>query len=145
MADDYTREMADALRLEPFTQGGSNRLVKVLAISDGVPVSVGGYVVQEKFLVGCTPPEIEKRLGLPLNSLALGCRILGLRRQPGPSEVSYELTTKYPDGLAHTILSDQRYPPGNKAFVHQWRLTGRIAAMLLCQLSAADRYQSRPW
>ena len=144
MTRDDDREIRDAMRVEAFFQGGVNRLVKVMALSDGVPPTVGGYVTQEKFLVGSTPSEIERKLGLPVGSLRPGCRILRLQRQPGPSEVVYELTTMYPDGLAFTILSDRRYPPADRKFVHQWRLTTRIPATLLCELKPSARYSPPP-
>jgi hypothetical protein len=134
------REIRDALRRDAFGQGGANQLVKVLPLSDGVPPAVSGYVTQEKFLAGRTPSEIESMLGLPFGSLRDGCRVFRLHRQPGPSEVVYELTTKYPDGLAFTAMSDQRYPPSDKGFVHQWRLTRRMSAMPLRQLEPLARY-----
>jgi hypothetical protein len=45
------REMRDALRLESFSLGGQNRLVKVIAIPTGgrVPPTVAGFVTQESF------------------------------------------------------------------------------------------------
>jgi hypothetical protein len=139
-AEDDEREMREALRLEPFVLGGVNQLVKVLPLSEGVRPTVSGYVTQERFLLGRTAADIERALGLPFGSLRSGCRVLRLQRQPGPSEVVYELTTKYPDGLAHTALSDRRYPSANKGFIHQWRLTKRFPATLLCQLSPDMRY-----
>jgi hypothetical protein len=144
MAHDDEREMREALRLEPFFQGGLSRLVKVLALPDGIPSSVGGYVTQEKFLLGQIPVEIEKALGMRFGSLQSGCRVFRPLRQPGPSQVVYELTTKNPDGLAHTALSDQRFLPSTKAFIHQWRLTTQIPVTLLCQLGPNTRYRACP-
>lgn len=134
------REMREAKRLEPFVQGGLSRLVKVIPAGEQIPRMVTGYVTQEKFLLGLTPIEIERALGLPLGSLRSGCRVLALQRQPGPSQVVYELTTKYPDGLAYSLLSDERYPPGSRAHIHQWRLTTKIRASLLCDLGPDTRY-----
>ena len=138
--DEVEREIRDALRLEPFVQGGRNQLVKVLALHDGTPMAVSGYVVQQRFLIGLRPAEIEKRLGLLVGSIQKGCRIFTLQRQPGPSEVVYELTTAHPDGLAPSMLSDQRYPPSDKRFVHQWRLTQKIFVRRWVQLGPGDCY-----
>lgn len=126
MRQEAEREMREALRLEPFFSGGMNQLVKVIAMQDRITMSVRGFVVQQKFLIGLSPNAIQTRLGLPPGSLQCGCRIGTLQRQPGPSEVRYELTTEFPDGIPFTMLSDRRYPPSDKRFVHQWRLTSPI-------------------
>jgi hypothetical protein len=138
--DDTGREMMEALRLEPFVVGGRAQLVKVLALRDGSPPIVSGYVVQQKFLLGLRPVDIERRLGLIVGSIQQGCRILTLTRQPGPSEAVYELTTEYPGGLAYTMLSDVRYPPSDKRFVHQWRLVTPISVRRAIQLGPNDSY-----
>ena len=138
--DEVEREIRDALRLEPFVQGGRKQLVKVLALHDGTPPSVSGYVVQQHFLIGLKPAEIARRLGLLIGSLQSGCRIFTLQRQPGPSEVVYELTTAFPNGLAQSPVSDLRYPPSDKRFVHQWRLTNQIFVSGSIQLGPNDAY-----
>ena len=137
------REMRDATRHEPFVQGGLSRLVKVIPATREIPAMVTGYVTQEKFLLGLTPLEIARALGLPLSEFKPGCRILELKWQPGPSQVVYELTTKYPDGLAYSVLSDERYPAGTKSHIHQWRLTRMIPATLLCDLAPDARYAAQ--
>jgi hypothetical protein len=142
-ARDAAREMRDAIRREPFVQGGLNQLVKVLPLlNDDVTRTqrVSGYVTLERFLLGRTPSEIESALGLKLSSLRSGCRVFALHRQPGPSEIDYELTTEYPDGVAFTVLSNPDYPPGDKRFIHQWRLKVAIAATLLQILKPGARY-----
>ena len=142
--DDVKREMRDALRVEPFFQGGSNRLVKVLPFGAGTPATVTGYVTQERFLLGLTPAEIEQALGLRVDSLQFGCRIFRLVRPPGPSEAVYEMTTKYPDGLAYTAMSNPAFPPSQKGFVHQWRLTTNIGVTKPRDLLPGVRYAAVP-
>jgi len=144
------REMKDAVRREPFVQGGVSQLVKVVSIRD-VPAStlnnahyvfpVTGFVTLERFLLGDTPGQIEQKLGLRHNQLRAGCLVFGLQRQPGPSEIDYELTAEYPDGVAFTILSSEDYPPGDRR-IHQWRLRVTIPGVLLCRLTPDMRYQS---
>ena len=138
------REIQDALRLEPFFQGGNSRLVKVLSIRDGIPKTVRGFVTQERFILGLTPREIEQALGLKVDSLLLGCRVFKLAKPPGPSQVVYELTTKYPDGLACTVMSDRAYPPSDKLYIHQWRLLAEMPAILLQQLAVNTPYIALP-
>src|SRR5262245_40642018 len=123
-ARDAEREMADAVRLDMFALGGQNRLVKVIPIPEGgrVPPTVTGFVTQERFLLGKTPAQIEKALGVKVNSLVTGCVVLALQNVPGPSQIEYELTTNFPDGFAPSVLSDPDYPAFSKRYVHQWRL-----------------------
>lgn len=144
MARDDDREIRDAMRVEPFFLGGFNRLIKVLPVRDGIPKTVSGYVTQERFILGLTSAEIEQVLGLRVDSLQLGCRVFKLVRQPGPSQVVYELTTKYPDGLAYTAMSNQDFPPSSKSYIHQWRLTTDIPVTLVCQLAPSTPYVSLP-
>jgi len=144
------REMRDAVRREPFVQGGVSQLVKVVSISD-VPASrlnnahyvfpVTGFVTLERFLLGDTPEQIEQNLGVRHHQLHAGCLVFGLQRQPGPTEIDYELTAEYPDGVAFTVLSSQDYPPGDTR-IHQWRLLVSIPGVLLCRLTPGMRYQS---
>jgi hypothetical protein len=150
---DIKREMREALRREPFAQGGLNQLVKVVSLfvynefeknrkgrNEAFPVTK--FVTLEKFLLGQTPEEIETSLGLKRDMLRSGCVVIGLQRQPGPSEVEYELTAEYPDGVAFTVLSHQDYLPGDKR-IHQWRLRVTIPGVLLCVLSPGTRYGGR--
>jgi hypothetical protein len=144
MARDYKHEIRDALRVEPFFQGGFSRLVKVSPDRGEIPKTVSGYVTQERFILGLKPKEMEQALGLPVESLVPGCRVFKLARQPGPSQVVYELTTKHPDGLAFTTMSNPKYPPSDKGYIHQWRLTMAIPAILLCRLAIDTPYVSLP-
>jgi hypothetical protein len=142
--DDIQREMREALRIEPFFQGGVNRLVKVLPLRGPLPTTIGGFVTQERFLLGLTPQQIEEALGLERKSLLPGCRVFRLTRPPGPSEVEYELTTKYPDGIAHTSMSSDKYPASNKNHIHQWRLTTQLPITLVRQLPPDTPYTVAP-
>src|SRR5215471_20008553 len=142
-ARDAEREMRDAVRLEPFALSGLNRLVKVIAIpADGdIPSTVSGYVTQERFILGKTPMQIQKALGVEVGSLVPGCIVLALQTVPGPSQIDYELTTNLPGGLAPSPLSDPKYPPFAKKYVHQWRLRVLIRAAFVCRLGPSDQYK----
>ena len=83
---------------------------------------MGGYITLARFLVGKTPADIEKLLGLPEKFLLSGAYIYNLFRLPNPTEYEYELTTKFPDGLAYNPAHfDERYKPGSDK-IHQWRI-----------------------
>ena len=140
------REMRDAVRLESFSLGGQNRLVKVIAIPTGgrVPPTVAGFVTQERFLLGKTPAQIEEALGVRANSLVSGCMVLALQSVPGPSQIDYELTTNFPDGLAASVLSDPDYPPFKKRYVHQWRLRVPMRVSFVRRLGPTDSYTGAP-
>jgi len=137
------REIRDALRLEPFFAPGVNPLIKVLEIGKGFPSARGveGYVTLERYIVGLRPNEIEGVLGMEGKSLSQGCRVFRLSRRPGPSQVAYELTTKYPDGLAYTTSSDPKYPASSVGYVHQWRLLTKIPVVFLTHLSPDEPYR----
>jgi hypothetical protein len=104
--------------------------------------SFTSFVTLERFLLGNTPEDIEKSLGLKLDSLRPGCVVFALQRQPGPSEVDHELTAAYPDGVAFTVLSHRDYPPGDE-HIQQWRLKVTIPGVFLCRLTPGTPYKSR--
>lgn len=142
-SEDWQQDIRQAKRHEPFILAGTNRMVKVAALatmSTPVFARVSGYVTQEKFLCGKSPQQIEAALGLKGDSLKTGCRVYRFRRQPGPSECTYELTTAFPDGLAyHEGFSNPDYPPGD-ARIHQWRLCVEIPVDHLIDLLPGQRY-----
>ena len=83
---------------------------------------VEGYITLGKYLLGKTPQQIERALGLKSGDLANGARVYRFTRLPQITEYTYELTTHHPDGLAYNPAhSDPRYPPGSRA-IHQWRI-----------------------
>jgi hypothetical protein len=117
--------------------------VKVIGPSTtgGIPQTVIGYVTQELFLSGKTPVQIEEALGLKVNSLVDGCIVLALQSVPGPSQIDYELTTNYPDGLAPSVLSDPDYPPFRLRHVHQLRLRVPVRASFIRRLAPNEVYK----
>lgn len=83
---------------------------------------MGGYITLAKFLLGRTPPQIESGLGLPLRYLAHGAMIYRFLRLPMAHEYDYELTARYPGGLAYNPAhSNPDYPPGSGG-IHQWAI-----------------------
>lgn len=124
--NDWQREVHDATRREMWTLKGPNQVVKVLK-SEGVsPATLGGYITLGKFLLSKTPAQIETSLGLPAGYLANGARIYHFTRLPQVSEYDYELTAKFPDGLAYNpAYSNPSYPPGNQS-IHQWKIKSGV-------------------
>lgn len=143
MPRDPDDDLRDVLRREPFVGAGPSRLVKVAALDGPAPLMshASGYVTQEKFILGRTPAEIERLLGVRIGSLSGGCRVYRLARAPGPSECTYELTTEFPDGLAfHPAFSDPSFPPG-APYVQQWQLLARIPVLHICDLAPGQTYK----
>jgi hypothetical protein len=142
---EWQREMQDAVRHEAWSLSGATRVVKVVPcdvarpLAEMTTVRLTGYVCQEIVLLGQRPEDIEGRLGLRVGSCAKGCRIFRFERLPNPSEVAYELTAEFPDGLAFGPLSNRLYPPGSRA-VHQWRLLAEVPARPLLDLAPGTRY-----
>ena len=99
--DDDPDDLLQAVRKEAWSLAGPTRVVKVTAYGVQAFNTAMGYGCQEKVLLGKTPADIEKALGLPYGKLSRGCDIYRLTRLPMASEVAYELTTQFPDGPAH--------------------------------------------
>jgi hypothetical protein len=128
------------MRREGWTLNGPQRIVKVIPRFTGFPMHMHGFISQEKYLVGKLPSQIERMLGLPINYLANGCRVFGFKRLPLANEVDYELTARFPNGLAfNPALHDKRYPPASNA-VHQWRLLADLPTFHIASLSPSESY-----
>jgi len=140
-SEEWKHELRDARRREAWSLTGPLRIVKVTPRERPLPKQVHGYVCLEKSLLGKTPPEMETLLGLPSGMLAGGCRVFRLKRLPMGHEVDYELTARYPAGLAfNPAMYDLRYAPGSDA-VHQWCLRADIPVAPLVSLGPAERYR----
>jgi hypothetical protein len=101
---------------------GTNRIVKVVPLQRTKLDAADGYITTGNFLVGKLPSQIERTLGLPLNYLCLGARVYRFLRLPMAHEYEYELTAKFPDGLAFNAAhSHPSYQPGSDK-IHQWRI-----------------------
>ena len=120
--EDWKQEAQDAVRRENWSLAGPNRIVKVVPLKRPQLREAAGYITTGNFLVGKLPSQIERSLGLPLNYLCMGARIYRFLRLPMASEYEYELTAKFPDGLAFNAAhSNPSYPPGSDK-IHQWRI-----------------------
>src|SRR5271157_5878694 len=101
---DWKVEIRNAMRPEPWTRTGPQRLVKVVRLRTvmNTPgrVRAVGYVTQELYLFGKTPKDIERALGLPPFSFGGGCRVFHLERLPMRGEYTDELSAEQPGGLA---------------------------------------------
>jgi hypothetical protein len=118
---DWRSDIQEAKRRENWSLKGPNRVVKVTPLVDRKQ-SVGGYITLARFLLGKSPTEIEKLLGLPLGFLANGARIYNLSRLPNPSEYEFELTAQFPAGLAYNPAhGDPAYGPGSDKTL-QWKI-----------------------
>src|SRR5882757_17309 len=119
---DWQRDINEELRRERWSLQGPNRIVKVLPLGAGAAAALGGYITVGSSLVGKTPSEIERALGLKRNYLLAGAKIHRFSRLPMSYEYEYELTAAYPGGLAFNAAhSDPAYPAGSAA-IHQWRI-----------------------
>ena len=133
-------EIPEARKREAWSLKGPSRIVKILQIGPSRPRALHGYVCQEKVLLGRTPFEIERNLGLKLGYLQSGCGVYALQRLPLTCEYEYELTTAQPGGLAFdSVISNPDYAPGHP-FIHQWRLLVDIPAFHLLDLLPGKRY-----
>lgn len=138
--ENHQSEIQHAMRREGWSLTGPNRIVKITALDAPMLTSVSGYVCLEKVLVGKTPSQIESMLGAKINTFIGGIRIFRLTRLPLRAEVEYELTTKFPDGLAYNpAMHDSDYPPGSPA-IHQWRLLVNIPAQVILELKPNQTY-----
>jgi len=118
---DWQRDMHEGVRRENWSLAGPNRIVKVLPLGS-VATALGGYITVGTSLLGKTPQEIERALGLKDRYLVTGARIYRFVRLPQAFEYEYELTAKYPGGLAfNPAHGDEAYRPGNPS-LHQWRI-----------------------
>jgi hypothetical protein len=96
-------------------------LVKVVSAERGPSTAVGGYITNEKFVLGRTPAEMERILGLTLGELGDGAHVMRLNRLPTSEEFELRGYTNTPAGQTYIEgVSDPRYPPGLGA--PQWQL-----------------------
>ena len=119
--EEWQDDIYEGLRREDWSLKGTNCVVKVLPL--GTPANaLGGYITIGRSLVRKTPQEIEAALGLKSQYLAKGARIYRFARLPRMHEYEYELTAKYPGGLAYNpVHGDPAYLPGSDS-IHQWRI-----------------------
>ena len=154
-AEDWENEIREALRFEDWAFAGPKRLVKVVPLPHAAKTILCGFVCLEKVLLGKTPHQIERVLGLPSNILKTGCRVYRFERLPLAHEVDYELTAEFPDGLAFdsSTLDEARaqrhanpmqprmkvYPPGAR-YAHQWKLLVNIPVKPVLDLLPGKPY-----
>ena len=138
--EEWQRELADGRRREDWSLHGPKRIVKVTPSEQPIARGLKGFFCLEKSLLGATPSVLELRLGLRHGSLANGCRVYRFLRLPTQGEVEYELTARYPNGLAfNPAMDDPSYPPGHAA-VHQWRLLVELPVECLLTLPSGTSY-----
>lgn len=96
-------EIRTSLQKEDWALGGPKRPVKVIAFDRMLnPPLIRGYFTLAKFLLGRMPREIEQILGLKADTLKSGAFVYDFSRLPQISEYEYDLTARYPGGLALT-------------------------------------------
>lgn len=103
------------------------RLVKVVQKGKGHTIgengSVRGYVTEEKFILGRTPAEIEKILGLKSGDLSHGADIIRIGDVPTPDSFDFIRPTGRPPGTPAgytNVPGSPDYPVGSGA--SQWYL-----------------------
>lgn len=119
--DEVYREISEARKRENWSLYGPTRLVKVVPLGQ-TRTHATGYITVAKSIFGMTPQGIESALGLEKGSQESGSRIYRLLRLPLVHEYEYELTARYPGGLAfNPAMSSPLYESGSSS-IHQWRL-----------------------
>lgn len=122
---DWQRDVHEGVRRESWSLAGPKRIVKVLPLGSAA-CALGGYITVGSSLLGKTPQQIERALGLKNQYLALGARIYRFARLPLIQEYEYELTANYPGGLAfNPAHGNPAYPPGSP-HIHQWRIKDHV-------------------
>jgi hypothetical protein len=119
---DWQREALEAIRRELWSLRGPNRVVKVLPSTGDVASSLGGYITVGRFLLGKTPRQIERDLGLRSGSLRDGARIYKFSRLPGVSEYEYDLTADHPGGLVYSPTKQSLQSAKMQAFSQNQKL-----------------------
>jgi hypothetical protein len=123
--NDWQRDIHEGVRRENWSLAGPGRIVKVLPFGSTAS-ALGGYITVGSSLLGKTSQQIEQALGLKKEYLAHGARIYRFARLPQAHEYEYELTAKYPAGLAfNPAHGDPAYLPGSPQ-IHQWRIKNHI-------------------
>jgi hypothetical protein len=107
------------LAIEKWSTGGSNDLIKVVSVNRGPMENVGGYITQEKFILGKSLREMELVLGLTEGELAHGAQVMRLNRLPTTGEFKLRGYTNTPGGLPYK--PGDLFPPGRGA--PQWQIT----------------------
>jgi hypothetical protein len=128
--NEWQRDIYEGLRRENWSLTGPTRIVKVIPANAkiGTDSRTGnwrnlGYITVGKNLCARTPKQIEADLGLLSGSMDSGAWIYKITQTPAVHQYEYELTAKFPDGLAFNPAHySPDYPPG-AAWVHQWRIT----------------------
>jgi hypothetical protein len=143
-ASEWQEEIRQALRPEHWSLKGPHSIVKVLPSSSAVATALGGYITLGRFLVGKNAFQIEQDLGLKPGYLATGATVYRFTRLPMISEYEYELTTRYPGGLAYNPAHyDPDYRPGSRA-IHQWQIKNGVLlpvdATSALRLKPGDRF-----
>jgi len=137
---EWQHELADSRRREDWSLHGPKRIVKITQSALPLASSLRGFFCLEKSLLGATPSALEQRLGFRTGFLSKGCRVYRFLRLPMQGEVEYELTTRYPNGLAfNAAMGDPTYPAGSGA-VHQWKLLVDLPVVCVLTLAPGQPY-----
>ena len=144
----WRADIEEMIGHERWALTGRLSLVKVTPAEAPAATTQGNYFTTAGFIGDLTPPLIEERLGFKSNTFSRGMRIYTLARLPIASEYTYELTTKFPDGLAYIEgRSDPRYPPG-KGVAHQWCLRPGVRIAVVpartVLIAPSERYRVAP-
>jgi hypothetical protein len=128
--DSWEDQRRLGLRRENWADTGPRRLIKVVKPAT-ILSEARGYIMVGISIVGLTPKEIAVAAGLPPADYVDGAWIYKLGRKPSESEVEYDLTAKYPAGLAYREgLDDPNYLPGDETN-HQWRIRDGLSIRVL--------------
>jgi hypothetical protein len=97
----------------------------------------GGYITQERFILGKTPNEMREILGLRNVDLVTGARVMAVARDLGLSDLKNKAYTHLPGGRPWIGVGD--YAPGKGA--GQWRLVHEVPARWIEDVKPGQRYR----
>ena|SRR5438270_8735170 len=120
--EDYEQEMSFAKRGgDDWSLKGRTAVVKIVPLGKQ-SIDESGFITTARFIAGMTPAQIEKNLGLKVNSLCFGARIYRFLRLPRPGEYTYELSARNPDGAPYDKNHSHPDWPQGSDKVLQWRI-----------------------
>jgi hypothetical protein len=147
--DQLTRDATEA-KVQEFnhaiTKGTIDRPVKVVTLDNSTPpITIKGYITQERFILNRTPEELARILGLRVAiDLKPGARIMGVAEQLKVTDFENRGYTHWVGGKPRPPESKpkakdpNRYEPGDGA--GQWELIREVKAAKILDLRPGEPY-----
>lgn len=132
----------DAIKnaLAQMSAAGARNIVRISKVGP-IDTAVKGYITRLESIIGSTPGQIERILGLKPGELAGGAHIYRLNRLPNRAEFDVRGYTTLPDGVQLPLgktLDPGGWPPGQG--VIQWQLKNLLPAAFLYELPPGEAF-----